>query len=164
MSDWFEDYGWGEVADDLLIGAYPQDAADVAVLDDEAVTRVLNLVEDREYEAGRRAECAAALTAAGIAESRIMLEDYGRLGHEQLEQAVALVLDWLESGERVYVHCRAGWQRSASVAAAVIAVRESVSLLEGLSRVQQQRPEAEPLIHQREDLATWWMRRRSGVE
>ena len=32
VSDWFEHFGYAEVADDLLIGAYPQDADDVAAL------------------------------------------------------------------------------------------------------------------------------------
>ena len=62
-------------------------------------------------------------------------------------------------GRTVYLHCRAGWQRSAAVAAAVIAVREQVPLQHALARLRERRPEAEPLPHQRADLFTWWSQR-----
>ena len=32
MSGWFEHFGFAQVGDELLIGAYPQDADDVAAL------------------------------------------------------------------------------------------------------------------------------------
>src|SRR6478672_4654370 len=70
MSDWFEHYGYAEVARDLLIGAYPQDAGDVAALRAAGVTQVLNLVRDAEYRAGatpassRSARRASASTAS----------------------------------------------------------------------------------------------------
>ena len=160
MSAWFEHFGFGEVADDLLVGAYPQDARDVAALRDEGVTRVFNLVRDVEYEeeSGREA-CAAALDAAGIQEERVEIEDYGSLLPGQIERAVGVVGAWLEQGERVYLHCRAGWQRSAAVAAGVVAVRDGVGIDEALARIRERKPTAEPLRHQRADLARWWKAR-----
>jgi protein-tyrosine phosphatase len=160
MSDWFEHYGFAEVADGLVIGAYPQDAGDVAALREEDITRVFNLVRDLEYEEedGREA-CAAALADAGIEEERIEIEDYGSLLPGQIERAVRVVGDWLEDGERVYLHCRAGWQRSAAVAAGVVAVRDGVGLDEALARIRERKPTAEPLRHQRADLERWWAAR-----
>ncbi|MBA3328100.1 MAG: dual specificity protein phosphatase family protein [Solirubrobacterales bacterium] len=160
MSEWFTRFGFAEVADDLLIGAYPQDADDVAELHAAGVTRVFNLVQDIEYEEpGGREACAAALRAAGIEESRIEVVDYGSLLPGQLEQAVGVVLGWLDGGERVYAHCRAGWQRSAAVAAGVVALRDEIGLPEALGRIRERKPTAEPLPHQREDLANWWAQR-----
>lgn len=156
MSDWFERFGYTEVADDLLIGAYPQDADDVAALRAEGVTRVFNLVQDIEYDPGARDACAAALEAAGIGERRLQLIDYGGILPGHLEEAVQEVLGWLADGERVYLHCRAGWQRSAAVAAGVVALHDDVSLLEALERIRARKPTADPLPHQREDLASWW--------
>jgi len=43
-----------------------------------------------------------------------MLVDYGSLTPAQIETSAQAVLAWLHEGERVYVHCRAGWQRSAT--------------------------------------------------
>ena len=157
VSAWFEHFGFAEVADDLVVGAYPQDARDVAALRDEGVTRVFNLVRDLEYEEENgRETCAAALEAAGIEEERVEVEDYGSLLPAQIERAVGVVRTWLDEGERVYLHCRAGWQRSAAVAAGVVAVRDGVGIDEALARIRERKPTAEPLRHQRADLARWW--------
>ena len=59
----------------------------------------------------------------------------------------------------MYLHCRAGWQRSATVAAAVIALREDLSLPQALAALRQRKPTAEPLPHQRADLLRWWRAR-----
>ncbi len=124
MSDWFRSYGFADVLDDLLVGAYPLDAADVAVLEGLGVQRILNLVEDEEYEAGQRAVVAQALAEAGIEEDA---PEHGRLRPPPARRAggaVQKVVGWLKDGQRVYVHCRAGWQRSPAVAAGVVAVYE----------------------------------------
>jgi ADP-ribosyl-[dinitrogen reductase] hydrolase len=161
MSDWFEHFGFAEVADDLLIGAYPQDAGDVAALREAGVTRVLNLVQDLEYERGGRDACVLALADAGIAEQRIEIVDYGNLRPDHIELATQAALGWLDDGERVYVHCRAGMQRSATVAAAVVMLRDDVALPDALESIRARKPSAQPLAHQRQDLARWWERRKT---
>ncbi|HEV2785706.1 MAG TPA: dual specificity protein phosphatase family protein, partial [Solirubrobacteraceae bacterium] len=64
-------------------------------------------------------------------------------------------------GERVYVHCRAGMQRSAVVAAAVVALHEGIEPREALELVRRRNPQADPLSHQRRDLWRWWDARRA---
>src|SRR6202020_3169610 len=54
MSDWFRTYGFAQVHDGLLIGAYPLDGDDIRMLGAMSVRQVLNLVEDAEYGPGRR--------------------------------------------------------------------------------------------------------------
>jgi atypical dual specificity phosphatase len=160
MSDWFEHFGFAEVGDDLLMGAYPQDADDVAALSEAGVTAVFNLVQDVEYELeGGRDACATALANAGIREKRVEVVDYGNLLPGHIEMATRTVLAWLDDGERVYVHCRAGMQRSATVAAAIIALHEGVEPVEALDRVRERNPRANPLSHQRKDLLRWWEKR-----
>ncbi len=156
VSDWFWSYGFADVRDDVLVGAYPLDASDVTVLQHLRVTQILNLAEDGEYEPGQRPEVESALAAAGISETRLMLVDYGHLPPEALEEAVQTVNGWLDAGERTYVHCRAGWQRSAAVAAGVVAVRDGLGIEQALEIVRSRKPSAKPLDHQREDLLTWW--------
>ena len=126
MSDWFGRFGFAEVGDGLLVGAYPLDAEDVAEIAGAGVDVVYNLVEDEEYEAGERDTATAALAAAGVSERRLPLVDYGNVPEAALDRAVDEVLGDLEAGRRVYVHCRAGWQRSATVAAGVLALREGL--------------------------------------
>lgn len=160
MSDWFEHFGFAEVGDDLLMGAYPQDADDVAALKKAGVTAVFNLVQDVEYERqGGRDACASALADAGIAEQRVEVVDYGNLLPGHIERAARTVLGWLQEGERVYVHCRAGMQRSAVVSAAIIALHEGLEPLAALDRVRARNPRANPLSHQRQDLLRWWEQR-----
>jgi protein-tyrosine phosphatase len=156
MSDWFWSYGFADVRDNVLVGAYPLDASDVAVLQRLGVRRILNLAEDGEYEPGQRPQVESALAAAGIHETRMSLVDYGHLPPEALEEAVHAVNGWLDAGERTYVHCRAGWQRSAAVAAGVIAVRDDLAIEQALELVRVRKPSANPLDHQREDLIRWW--------
>ncbi len=162
MSEWFSRFGFAPVADQLLAGAYPLDGEDVDRLAEAGVEVAYNLCQDEEYEPGQREAAAAALTASGIEERRLPLIDYGGLDAGALERSVGDVVAELEAGRRVYLHCRAGWQRSATVAAAVIAVREDVSLSQALERLTERKPTAEPLPHQRADLTAWWQARRGG--
>jgi len=164
VSRWFFSYGFAGVLDDLVVGAYPLDADDVAALERVGIRRVLNLTEDDEYRPGDRPKVERALAAAGIEERRMSLIDYGGLPPEALETAVKAVNAWLDDGACTYVHCRAGWQRSAAVAAAVVAVRDGLDIDEALAYVQARKPSADPLPHQREDLRRWWAARGGGTD
>jgi protein-tyrosine phosphatase len=161
LSDWFETYGFGAIDAQLLQGAVPRDAADVEMLRAVGVTAVVNLSADVEYEDGERAAVAEAYAAAGISEQRFETEDYGHLLPGLLEQASGATLELLRAREVVYLHCRAGWQRSATVAAATIARRERIEPDAALGVVKQARPACEPLAHQLEDLWRWWRARAS---
>jgi atypical dual specificity phosphatase len=156
MSSWFRTYGYAEVADRLLVGAYPLDADDVGMLAWMGVRKVLNLTEDEEYGPGQRSEVEEALQRAGIDERRIELRDFGALPPPLITRAVRTVGEWLDGGQLVYVHCRAGWQRSPTIAAAVLMAREGLDPDPALERIRRAKPSAEPLEHQREDLERWW--------
>jgi atypical dual specificity phosphatase len=164
MSTWFRSYGYGEVHPGLIVGAYPLDRGDVHQLGLMHVERVLNLVEDSEYEPGDREEIEEAYAARGIDETRMNLVDFGHLPADRVEAAVSTLVGWLRDGHRVYVHCRAGWQRSAAVASGAVAVIRNISIDEALEAVQDQKPSADPLPHQRADLRTWWEQRSAGGE
>jgi protein-tyrosine phosphatase len=159
VSNWFRSYGFADIFDELVIGAYPLDVDDVTVLSTLGVRRILNLVEDGEYRNGERAVVERALADAGIKEFRLRLADYGGLPPEALDEAVREVGVWLDAGDRCYVHCRAGWQRSAAVAAAIVATQDGIGIEEALEYVQSRKRSADPLPHQRDDLHRWWAAR-----
>jgi protein-tyrosine phosphatase len=156
LSSWFRTYGYAEILNRLLIGAFPTDEKDVAMLGWVGITRILNLVEDSEYRPGERRVVQAALQRAGIEEARIGLADYGSLPPTEVEAAVRTVNAWLDQGAHAYVHCRAGWQRSAAIAAGVVALRNGLEIDEAMAFVKRAKPSADPLDHQRDDLRRWW--------
>ena len=156
MSSWFQTYGFASVYERLIVGAFPLDESDVRRLTMLGVTRVLNLVEDGEYPRGTRRKVERALADAGIVELRLSTEDHGALAPELLEEATARVNTWLDRGRTVYLHCRAGWQRSTSVAAGAIAIRDDISPEHALVRIQALKGSAAPLPHQRDDLQRWF--------
>ncbi|MEO6858026.1 MAG: hypothetical protein ABI323_05500 [Solirubrobacteraceae bacterium] len=139
-----------------MIGAYPLDGSDVTALKRIGVRRVLNLAQDSEYPRGQRELVVTALEQAELEETRVEFVDHGPLPPEALEESVQQVLAWLQAGELSYVHCRAGWQRSAAVAAGVVAIQDSVGIETALSRVQARKDSARPLPRQLEDLLRWW--------
>lgn len=156
MSRWFDDYGCDVVRGGLVVGAVPRDAADVAVLVGLGVSRVVCLVADEEYGRGERRAVEAAYRAAGITESRVPSDDFGRLPAATLEASSALVAEALGSDGTVYLHCRAGWQRSAVTAAAALSRISGAEPAESLDLVRAARHEACPLPHQVADLEAWW--------
>lgn len=157
MSRWFFSFGFAEVYDGLTVGAYPLDAADVELLSSLSITHVLNLARDTEYAPGKHEPVRAALEAAGIEEWRMELVDHGDLPPDALEEAVTAVMGWLEQPDgSVYLHCRAGRQRSAAVAAGVVAIREGLTIDDALAFVKRRKPTAEPQAHQVRDLQAWW--------
>ncbi len=163
VSNWFRTYGFAEILDNLLIGAYPLDVDDVGMLSWLGVERILNLVEDAEYRPGEREAVEQALMGAGIQEYRLRFTDYAGLPALELETAVVEVCSWLDEGVRGYIHCRAGWQRSAAVAAGVVALHDDLGIEQALDLVRTRKPSADPLPHQREDLRLWWEGRSRGA-
>jgi atypical dual specificity phosphatase len=159
MSEWFTRYGRAWVAPRLAVGAVPLDAHDIEQLAHEGIDRVLNLVQDAEYPDMARLEVEIALEVHGIEEVRVGVIDFGNLASMALESAVICVLSWLEQDHTVYLHCRAGWQRSATVAAAVVVRRHGIDPEAALDLIRQRKPTADPLAHQRQDLRGWWLTR-----
>jgi atypical dual specificity phosphatase len=161
MSDWFERYWFAEVADGLLTGAQPLDAEDAARLREAGVTAVYSLCSEDEYADGELEAAIEALRAAGLTLGGVPTKDFGNLLPGLLERASEDVAELLDEGQCVYVHCRAGWQRSTVVAAAVLARRDGTSPAEALRAIRRRKRDAEPLPHQVEDLERWWAARRA---
>jgi predicted protein tyrosine phosphatase len=159
VSEWFQSYGFAEVFPELMIGAYPLDTADVDELAANGVRNVLNLAEEAEYDGAQRAEVTAALARRELTEVRLSIIDFGHLPADGLDQAVATVVGWMDECVPSYVHCRAGWQRSASVAAGAVAVFNDVDISTALDWVRSHKSRANPLAHQRADLLDWWATR-----
>ena len=120
-----------ELDERLLAGRNPLSAIDAQRLVDVGVTHVVDLRERHEWETPGRF-------------GRVAVEELGVLGVERLHAPVtdggapsAGALDtavrWIsrvaeQDGSRIFVHCRAGQERTAAVLAAYVATHSAFTL------------------------------------
>ncbi len=131
------------------IGAYPRDADDVEMLAWMKVDRVLNLVDDGEYDPGEREAVVEAYAAAGHRGAADLDSSTSATCPPRSSSRPSNRPRLARRGPPLYLHCRAGRQRSAVVAAGVVAIRDHMDLKDALRFVHQQKPSADPLPHQR---------------
>lgn len=100
---------WSDRIDEhVIVGAYPF-ARDVPRLVSEGVKGVVNTCEEYAGPSIR-------YEAAGIEQLRIPTTDFAHPRLEDVKLAVEFVQKHVEAGESVYIHCKAGRARSATVA------------------------------------------------
>jgi atypical dual specificity phosphatase len=141
---------YSRLTDRLLAGAMPHAADHVRQLDREGVRSVINLCEEREYWEDERAAVLAAYGAAGIVEHHLPVKDGATVPAAVIDAALRA-----SDGGTVYVHCRGGRERSATVAAALLSSSESISIDLALRRSRELRPIFQPLPWQVEALRAW---------
>jgi len=141
---------YSRLTDTLLAGAMPHAADHVRQLDREGVRNVINLCEEREYWEDERAAVLAAYGEAGIVEHHLPVKDGATVPAAVIDAALEA-----SGGATVYVHCRGGRERSATVAAALLSASESISIDLALRRSKELRPTFQPLPWQVEALRAW---------
>lgn len=99
---------WDRIDPHVIVGAYPF-ARDVPAMHEAGVRAVVNTCE--EY-AGPESEYAK----YGIEQLRIPTTDFTHPKLADVEKAVEFVQSHVETDESVYIHCKAGRARSATVA------------------------------------------------
>ncbi|HEY0387454.1 MAG TPA: sulfur transferase domain-containing protein [Gaiellales bacterium] len=141
---------YSRLNDHLLAGPMPHAREHVEALRAEGVVVVVNLCEEREYWDGERETIAEAYRDAGIRELHLPVKDGSTVPHDVIDAAV----EGMQHGV-VYVHCRGGRERSATVATALLAASEGVPIDEALERARAGRPIFRPLPWQLEGLQAW---------
>ena len=122
-----------------------------------SVRQVLNLVEDAEYGPGRRFVVEESLREARIQEHRMQLTDFGHLPADEPRGGGAPGRQ-LAQGRRPQPTSTAApggsapppWPPVPSPSTTGIGIDEAVAY------VQERKPSADPLPHQRDDLRPWW--------
>lgn len=100
---------WWDVADEgLILGARPN-ANDAQKLAELGVTGVVNTCD--EYEGPK-----AAYASHGIEQLHVPTVDFTHPRIEDVEASVDFITRHVEDGGKVYVHCKAGRARSATMA------------------------------------------------
>lgn len=135
--------GFSIIRPGLLVGEYPTPADATWLRDEHGVTAVLCLQDDADLASKnvRLRLLEDAYRAAGVHFHRIPVPD----GHDldlsaRLGEIVALLGRLVGGGERVYLHCNAGFNRAPTAAIAYLHVCEGLSLAEARDAVKQCRP------------------------
>lgn len=136
---------WSRIAPfNLYLGAIPlKNEGHLEGIHALGVTRVLSVVEDFEIEDGwfnipvKKEEW----ESLGIEMIQIKAADFLPLKLEEIETGVEYLASLLEAGETVYVHCKAGRGRSATIVICYLMKYHSLSFDEAYQFVYDFRPQ-----------------------
>jgi len=145
---------WDRVDEKVILGALPF-SWDVAVMQKEGVTAVVNTCD--EYAGPRRA-----YQRAGIVQLRVPTVDFTHPGLHDVERAVKFVSQHVDRGGSVYVHCRAGRARSATVVLCWLIEAKGLSPEEGQTRLLQKRAHVNRKLADRPVVREFYRQRRAG--
>jgi atypical dual specificity phosphatase len=96
------------IAPGLVLGQLPF-SRDVPTLAAEGVCAILNMCDEWKGPL-------VAYQAAGIVPLRVPVLDFTSPSTKQVESAIAFIVDNINAGRTIYLHCKAGRGRSATVA------------------------------------------------
>ncbi len=155
------------VADRIRVGRNPLSEADVLELVELGITHVLDLRQPSEWSRlGRHGEDAvAAIERHGLVRHNVRIEDVTAPTREHFDDAHAFIQRTLASRKhRLYTHCRAGIERTATILAACLGRRWRASFDEALERLRDQGWSGNPMFDQREAAIGWMEGARSSGE
>jgi protein-tyrosine phosphatase len=157
----FPTFEFDPITPRLLAGRNPLTAEDIERLRERGVTHVLDLREAREWAPPRWGrEALEEIERLGIERLHVPVEDTRPPADEDFERAVGFLERALEvEGSVVYVHCRAGQERTGAVLAAYVGRRDGVGVGEAVAVLQRRRPVIRLLAEQREAVERWLERR-----
>lgn len=105
---------WEEITPSIVLGAIPLENH-ISRLRTE-VNSVLTMLEPFEVEAGLvRAAITSDWEQEGISHKHIHAEDFKGVPVDQIKDGVEFLRAQIEEGKKVYVHCKAGRGRSATI-------------------------------------------------
>jgi len=132
---------WDRIDPHVIVGAYPF-ARDVAGLVTQGVRAVVNTCE--EYQ-GPHVE----YDRFGIEQLRIPTTDFTHPRLSDIELAVDFVQQHVARGDTVYIHCKAGRARSATVALCWLMRYRAMTMDQAQAKLLECRPHINPRLTQR---------------
>jgi len=132
---------WDRIDPHVIVGAFPF-AEDVAAMHEAGVRAVVNTCEEYAGPVGEYEKY-------GIEQLRIPTTDFTHPRLEDVARAVEFVQQHVEAGETVYIHCKAGRARSATVALCWLMKYRGLSMEEGQAKLLESRPHVNRHLTQR---------------
>lgn len=139
MERWSSRRWFDRVDPNLILGALPFRSMTRQLVDDEGVSAVITMNE--EYETRLLCNSSQEWQEAGVEQLRLSTVDLlGVPSLEHLHRGVDFAVRHRDQGHTVYVHCKAGRCRSATMAAAYLIRVYCVTPEEACERLQSLRP------------------------
>lgn len=145
LRDW-----WNFIDEHVIVGALPF-AADVDALRAQGVRAVVNMCE--EYAGPRGYE------QAGIEQVRLPTIDFTPPSIEDVNRGVAFIQHHVARRQTVYVHCKAGRGRSATVALCWLIDARGLTPQQAQDRLIQMRPHVNHHLAERDVVRQFWASR-----
>ena len=133
---------WDRVDDHVIIGAMPF-GSDVQPLFDEGVRAVVNTCVEYSGPADEYARL-------GVEQLRIATIDFTPPNLADVRRAVDFMDERIAQGDVVYVHCKAGRARSATVVLCWLVRAKGISAEEAQQRLLEVRPHVHPSLTKRQ--------------
>lgn len=147
-SAWTWTLNWGEIRSDLVVGSCPMTARDLDTIRAGTATTALLSLQTDECRAAFRIDYRAQVRHArkrGVKLVNVPMRDFDPPDQRRhLPDAVRALHRLLADGDRVYVHCTAGINRSPLAVLAYLSFVEGSPAEESLRFIRRGRPEAEP--------------------
>lgn len=137
----------------IVLGGIPlEDLGHGKKLSEEGIQSVLSMLEPFEKEPGLRRKPMKKedWCLLDILNEEIPARDFLPLLKEEIHQGVAFLSTEMEKGNKVYVHCKAGRGRSASVVIAYLMKTYGFSFEESFNKVYSERPYIKINYYQKE--------------
>lgn len=132
---------WDKIDPHVFVGAYPF-ARDVPAMHQAGIRAVVNTCE--EY-AGPQQQ----YQQYGIEQLRIPTTDFTHPSLDDVQQAVEFVQEHVAKDEAVYIHCKAGRARSATVALCWLMKYRGMTADQAQAQLLEARPHTNPRIAER---------------
>ena len=132
---------WDHIDPYVIVGAYPF-ARDVSLMYEEGVRAVVNTCE--EY-AGPQ----AIYDSMGIEQLRMPTTDFTHPKLQDIQRAVEFVQSHVAQEHTVYIHCKAGRARSATVALCWLIKYRQLTPQQAQQLLLESRPHVNPRVYQR---------------
>lgn len=150
-------FGFDWLDDRLAAGRNPLSARDVQTLKHAGISHILDLRETSEWSAPHLGlDAVEAMDGAGITRLHLPVVDMNAPCRADFDAAWA----WIESvlgdpNAKIYLHCRAGMERTAAIVGALEAKRAGLSFDEALAKLKRKRSIFAPLPPQRRAARAW---------
>ncbi len=141
----------------LMAGRNPLSARDVAWMQEQGITHILDLREAREWKPPKFGHLALqTIEQSGLVRLHLEVWDMNAPKSETFDAACQFIEDaLLQPSAKVYVHCRAGMERTAAILVAYYAKTQGVSYDEALQELKKGRPILAPLPSQEKAARRW---------